>query len=145
MINRPNERPLVFRVRRTDRLPKATLGIGELWAGPVCVMRCHTVELPWKNNAKGVSCIPAGTYQMAFTMSNRFKVPLWLVLDVPGRAGVRIHAANFAHQLEGCIALGMGRADLNGDGVPDVTQSKRAIELFHQATARVDRMVLEIG
>lgn len=137
--------PLVFRVRRTDRLPKATLGIGELWAGPVCVMRCHTVELPWKDNAKGISCIPAGTYQMAFTMSNRFKVPLWLVLDVPGRAGVRIHAANFAHQLEGCIALGMGRADLNGDGVPDVTQSKRAIELFHQATARVDRMVLEIG
>jgi hypothetical protein len=22
---------------------------------------CHTIELPWKNNEQGVSCIPEGT------------------------------------------------------------------------------------
>lgn len=137
--------PMVLKVRRTDKLEKATLGVAELWAGPVCVMRCHTVELPWKDNAKGVSCIPEGTYTMRFTMSNRFKVMLWLVMDVPGRAGVRIHAANHAHQLEGCIALGMGRADIDNDGVPDVTQSRRAMELFHQATKGRTEMALEVS
>lgn len=136
---------MVMKVRRTERLDKATLGIAEVWAGPVCVFRCHTVELPWRDNLRGVSSIPEGTYQMRFTMSPRFKVKLWEVLNVPGRAGVRIHAANYARQLEGCIALGMGRADIDKDGVPDVTQSREAMRRFHEATAGVDTMTLEVS
>ena len=34
--------------------------------------------------------------------------------DVPGRDGIRIHAANHADQLEGCIAVGYVR---DGDGI----------------------------
>jgi hypothetical protein len=48
---------------------------------------------------------------------------------VPNRSGIRIHAANYSRQLEGCIALGMDQADIDGDGTMDIVQSKKAISL----------------
>src|SRR5690348_13880386 len=73
-----------------------------------------TGELPWRNNAANVSCIPKGFYECRMTYSPRFARPLYLVQGVPGRFGVRIHPANFMGdsskglhcQLNGCIALG---------------------------------------
>ena len=71
-------------------------------------------ELPWRDNANDLSCIPAGEYKCVFTYSNHFKRGLYLVTHAEGRAGVRIHPANvmgdvtkgFRSQLLGCIALG---------------------------------------
>ena len=34
--------------------------IGKLYCGGEFI--AHTLELPWKNNEKGVSCIPEGEY-----------------------------------------------------------------------------------
>lgn len=83
------------------------------------------LERPWKNNERGVSCIPTGTYHIKMTMSNRFKKKLYLVQDVPNRDGIRIHAANWAHQLEGCIALGISH------GIDMILQSQIAMNKFH--------------
>lgn len=74
----------------------------------------YTGELPWRNNAPSVSCIPAGEYQCVWAWSPRFKRSTYRLLSVPGRAGVLIHAANlmgdaalgYRSQLNGCIALG---------------------------------------
>jgi len=71
-------------------------------------------ELPWADNAPDRSCIPVGEYRCAFTFSPRFRRMLYLVIDVPGRSGIRFHAANLMgavdqgrkSQLNGCIALG---------------------------------------
>lgn len=67
-----------------------------------------------ENQAK---LIPAGTYAVVLTESARAKSGgLWtpwpdnqlpLLVDVPGRTGIRIHAANRPDQLEGCIAVGL--------------------------------------
>lgn len=84
----------------------------------------QTLERPWKNNEKGISCIPPGTYLCKLTMSKRFGVPLYLVTGVPGRDGIRIHAANWSKQLEGCIALGVSRM------VGGVAASKIAVGRF---------------
>lgn len=65
-------------------------------------------------------------------MSNRFKKNMWLLLNVPNRDGIRIHSANYARELNGCIALGMNIADLDEDGNVDITSSKKAIELATQ-------------
>lgn len=135
--------PMIFKVRRIEQDARGTWGIAEVWHGPICVFRCHTIELPWRNNESMVSCIPAGRYPMAFTMSNRFKRKLWEVKNVKGRAGIRIHAANKVSELRGCIALGMNRVDIDGDGVIDIGRSRGAMDLFHSAVG-VGPLILEV-
>ena len=65
-----------------------------------------SVELPWRNNRPDVSCIPLGVYPVVWTYSPRFKRHMYLVSQVPGRSGIRLHTANWPHDLEGCIGPG---------------------------------------
>jgi len=64
----------------------------------------------------GVTCIPYGRYQVVITKSPRFSkqkgrdVFTPQLLNVPGFEGIRIHPANFASELEGCIAPGKAYA-----------------------------------
>ena len=65
---------------------------------------CYTIELPWKNNEKRVSCIPVGKYFIRKRYSAKYKWHLELV-DVPNRTYILIHPANNAQkELRGCIA-----------------------------------------
>lgn len=71
----------------------------------------HTVELPWRDNARQRSCIPPGAYTCALVKSPKFG-QVYGVQAVPGRSHVLIHAANLGGdvdqgwetQLHGCIA-----------------------------------------
>ena len=56
--------------------------------------------------------IPAGRYAVAVTWSPKFKRWLPLLLNVPNRSGIRIHAGNNPEDSSGCILL--GRALLPG-------------------------------
>lgn len=67
---------------------------------------CYTLELPWKNNEHGISCIPEGEYKVIVDWSNSKKRLLPHVLDVPGRDGIRIHTGNFPSDIQGCILVG---------------------------------------
>jgi hypothetical protein len=65
---------------------------------------CSTIELPWKENASQISCIPEGQYELRKRYSPKFG---WhfLLMDVPGRELILIHPANNAlKELKGCIA-----------------------------------------
>jgi hypothetical protein len=65
---------------------------------------CKTIELPWKNNEKRVSCIPEGRYFIRKRYSQKFKWHLEVV-DVKNRSYILFHPANNALQeLNGCIA-----------------------------------------
>ena len=65
---------------------------------------CHTIELPWKNNERRVSCIPEGEYFIVKRYSPKFKWHLHVV-DVPNRSFILFHPANNAlKELNGCIA-----------------------------------------
>lgn len=94
------------------------------------VYTCKTLELPWKDNARNISCIPTGTYKVNYTFSPKFLKYTYEIKDVPNRSGIRIHSANFASQLNGCIALGTQLTDINKDGELDTTNSKIAIAAF---------------
>jgi hypothetical protein len=87
-----------------------------------------TLELPWKFNLKNVSSIPAGTYKCNYTWSSRFNRRHYLVDGVEDRAGIRIHPANLARQLNGCIALGMSAGEIKG--VKAIMNSRMAVGLF---------------
>lgn len=55
----------------------------------------------------GLTAIPAGTYRLTLSMSNRFKRLLPELHDVPGFSGVRIHSGNTAEDSHGCIIVGI--------------------------------------
>lgn len=65
---------------------------------------CNTIELPWKNNERRVSCIPEGKYFIRKRYSQKFKWHLEIV-DVKNRSLILFHPANNAlKELNGCIA-----------------------------------------
>jgi hypothetical protein len=65
---------------------------------------CETIELPWLNNQRQVSCIPEGSYMLRKRFNQKFKWHLALEA-VKGRSGILIHPANDAKkELLGCIA-----------------------------------------
>lgn len=64
----------------------------------------YTIELPWRSNKRGVSCIPEGKYLLKKRYSAKFK---WHVevTDVENRSLILFHPANNARkELNGCIA-----------------------------------------
>jgi len=99
------------------------IGIGE-------IRRFCSVELPWKENQRSISCIPAGRYKAEKEIHGRFGKCI-RVHSVPGRSGILIHSANHFHQLEGCIAPGKGFFDIDADGHVDVTKSRLAMDQIY--------------
>lgn len=92
---------------------------GRLFAGSLSFF---TGELPWRDNASNVSCIPPGRYDCRWTFSPRFRRMMYVLLDTAPRAGIRAHSANlmgdkakgYRAQLNGCIALGERMGWLDG-------------------------------
>ena len=65
---------------------------------------CYTIELPWKENEKRISCIPEGEYFLRKRYSKKFAWHLELVA-VENRSLILMHPANNAlRELNGCIA-----------------------------------------
>jgi len=89
--------------------------------------RCFTLELPYRDNAKNVSCIPPGLYPCTKVVSPKFGNCI-AVNNVCGRSLIRIHKGNYTRQIEGCILPGQSLADIDGDGIPDVTSSAKTVE-----------------
>ena len=97
--------------------------IGEVQVGGLLL---YTVEQPWRDNRVGVSAIPEGTYTVTRGFFNRGGYPAWDVQNVPGRSLIKIHRANVATELRGCIAPGMALATFNG--VLGVSRSRDALD-----------------
>lgn len=115
---------------RTDSSDEGTFGdliLDDGWM-------CKTGELPWRDNQADESCIPDGIYECKWTRSNRLSkkkgedVFTYEILNVPGRGGIRIHAANFVGddskvnpatgvpyhcELKGCISPGKAMGRMN--------------------------------
>ena len=90
---------MVLVLKRTY-FPKGTQGVLE-WKGTLV---CYTIELPWLNNQRRISCIPEGEYLLEQRFSTKFGWHLHL-MNVPGRDLILIHPANDAKkELLGCIA-----------------------------------------
>jgi hypothetical protein len=110
---------------------RQTLGTGEVFeivnAALKLVFSFVTIELPWRNNQQGISCIPKGIYTVRKFISPSHGL-CFLVVNVPGRSMCEIHAANFSRQLRGCIAPGKIHTDIDGDKLRDVTESRDTLK-----------------
>lgn len=92
-----------------------------------------SAELPWRDNAPRVSCIPAGRYSCRPYSSLKFP-NVYEVTGVSGRSAILIHSGNYAGDTAvglrsdalGCILIGLGRGELSGQKA--VTSSRAALD-----------------
>ena len=64
---------------------------------------CKSIELPWRNNETGRSCVPEGRYELKPHYTDRFGRH-YLLKDVPGRQLILIHPFNHAlKESRGCL------------------------------------------
>ena len=110
-------------INRLDESQVQTLGVMNVYRKLGLLFSLKTLELPYLNNERNLSCIPTGSYNVKLTPSLRHGGLLYEVLDVPGRDGIRFDKANYFSELKGCIAVGLEYVDVNGDGFLDVTNS----------------------
>ncbi|WP_417369135.1 DUF5675 family protein [Gelidibacter japonicus] len=105
---------------------------------------CFTIELPWRENAKNISCISEGVYELQPRLSIKHKAHLQ-VLDVYNRSQILIHAANDALvELQGCIAPVMQLTGI-GTGIQSQRALQKLLSLCHQARDRKEQILLNIN
>lgn len=104
-------------------------------------LRFLTMEPEWKDNVRGISCIPEGSY-----LCKRVDTPkhgnTFEVLQVPGRDSILIHSGNTEADTEGCILLGMEAGEI--DGKRAVLRSKEAFGKFFELTNDKQTFMLNV-
>jgi hypothetical protein len=135
----------LYRERTSDMGTK-----GELYNGDKLV--CKMLELPWRDNAKNISCIPPGRYEVDYlpeSASGRYNSvylvndAMQLVQQVVSRDGILIHMGNWAgdealgykSNSDGCLLPCMGFT-VDSDRQLMGYDSKTALQCIHEATNR---------
>ncbi len=115
------------------RIPQSnqTLGKWVSYQNGKIIFACDTIELPYLNNKPQISCIPKGVYDVVYRESKKYPRH-YHVLNVPNRDLILVHQANFVGSLNpktrkadllGCIGVGNGYGDINGDGIVELLKS----------------------
>jgi hypothetical protein len=72
---------------------------------------CDTLENPYINNERNISCIPEGVYKVRLRTAKESATRDYLhllVQDVPNRDWILFHRGNSAKDTSGCILVGLG-------------------------------------
>jgi hypothetical protein len=75
-----------------------------------------TLEPPWRDNQRNISCIPSEVYQCRFmrrSSSGKYR-NVYHIQRVQGRSGILIHNGNVVDHTKGCLILGTRRGFLYG-------------------------------
>ena len=88
---------------------------------------CDTLENPYLDNQRNISCIPTGKYSVRLRTARESATKDYvhlLVKDVPNRDLILFHIGNTAKDTRGCVLVGIGtEQDL-------VKNSRLAMELL---------------
>ena len=83
--------------------------IGELFINGERI--CDTLENPWVDNQRNISCIPEGVYPVRLRLPRESATRDYLhllVQEVPNRDWILFHRGNTAKDTSGCILVGLG-------------------------------------
>ena len=109
---------------------KVTLGMLQV---PGLNTPIYTLEEPWKDNQRNISCIPPGVYRCTPHNGRKFK-GVWRLEGVPNRTAILIHAGNTTRDIEGCILVGLSHGNLRPRGVIErlraVLSSRKALNML---------------
>ena len=103
--------------------------IGELFLNGELI--CDTLENPWQDNQRNISCIPEGEYPVRLRLARESATRDYLhllVQDVPNRDWILFHRGNTAKDTSGCILVGLGTEQ----------------DVVHNSTLAMDLLIKEI-
>lgn len=127
-------------------LPECTLGVLTVEGG----YQCRTIEPPWNDNQRKISCIPEGTYIMRKRVSPIVQRTTqgahtegWEVTNVAGRTFIMVHVGNWVRNTDGCILPGKGIGFTRDDGLM-VTNSRTAFDELMTELESQDEWILKI-
>ena len=92
---------------------------------------CDTLELPYRDNQRSISCIPAGEYKVRLRYPRESGTRDYLhllVQDVKDRSYILFHRGNSAKDTRGCILVGQGTKQ----------------DIVHNSTLAMDLLIKEI-
>lgn len=111
---------LLIRDTFTEESTIGKLYLNGEWGG-------DTLELPYKDNQKSISCIPTGQYNVRLRLARESATRDYLhllVQDVPNRSYILFHRGNTSSDSRGCILLGLSREQ------DRVNNSTKALDLL---------------
>lgn len=126
---------------RTNCSEKCTVGRLEFTDASGNLITFMTLELPWRDNERGCSCIPTGTYICQRVWSKKFG-ETFEITQVPDRSGILFHQGNFPSSTRGCVLLGQELAPYAGGYM--VTDSVKTMKQFLEATQGISQFTLDI-
>ena len=103
--------------------------IGELFINGERI--CDTLERPYFNNLRNISCIPEGVYPVRLRLPRESATRDYmhlLVKDVKDRDYILFHIGNTAKDTSGCILVGLGSQQ----------------DVVHNSTLAMDLLIKEI-
>lgn len=118
---------LTMKLTRAQHLKDRTLGSLVVNDYRMRSFGFAVLELPYRNNQVNISCIPVGKYGCRLRTSQKYGKHLE-VLEVPNRSDILIHVGNFPKDTKGCLLIGDRFTDLDGDGLKEVANSRRALK-----------------
>lgn len=122
---------------RTQETANCTFGTLQIDDSYFCV----TLELPWLNNQRRVSCIPAGNYKCKRHSSLKYG-EVWQIEDVPGRDEILIHAGNLPSDTLGCVLVGGNRGIVNNQ--KGIVNSKDTLRCLMDKTRNEQELEIEV-
>ena len=120
-------------------LPTRTLGS---WYDTLGQLVCKTLELPWKNNERSISCIPEGTYLVTKEPAKESRpYPYFRLHNVPKRSGILVHRGQKPQHSKGCIIVGSRFTNVES---MEPTLSESTVKLTWMTDNMPDRFYLTI-
>ena len=139
LLNKMNTSPTVTITRTyTDKETMGTL----VATNGGATFTCHTLERPWLNNQRMISCIPTGTYTVKWKFHWGKFAWKYELQNVQGRSGILEHSGNYFTDSEGCILLGSDFKDINKDGVLDIINSVVTLNAYQTFMNKQDHILI---
>lgn len=140
-----------------ERVYLADRTLGSIFS-PQAGLICKTLELPWLNNQRSVSCIPEGKYLVIYSPPVLKDDPTteedesggrhprdyehYILPKVPGRSGILIHRGKTPEWSKGCITVG-GRFGNFNTSEPTLEDSKAKLQWMIDSLPRRFELLIE--